>query len=209
MAALKNSGWLLPFIGFLNKLYYVLINAMEKFLTSFLKSTTSQFMIVCAADTSPLIAFSGIHRLDILQSVFSEVLVAPAVFREIVTEGVGWVEAKAAQNALHRCEWLQPVTLAASPLLTALRESLGDSGEAEAIALSLERRMPVLLDELYGRKIAAKHGAQVVGSLGVLKEAKRLGLVAETKPLVKAMLENGIYYHASLLSVFFAEMAEV
>jgi predicted nucleic acid-binding protein len=46
-------------------------------------------MILCAADTSPLIAFSGIGRLDVLRAVFEEVLVLPTVFAEIVTQGGG------------------------------------------------------------------------------------------------------------------------
>lgn len=57
-----------------------------------------------------------------------------------------------------------------------LREHL-DSGEAEAIALAIERRADLLLmDERRGRCIATAAGLTVTGLLGVIVRAKRSGL---------------------------------
>ena len=165
-------------------------------------------MTACVADTSPLIAFSGIGRLDVLRAVFSRVWVPPKVFAEIVTEGVGWFEAAEAQRELGRGDWMRVTDVSHGPLLDSLRLALGESGEAEAICLAVGRQLPVMLDEVFGRKVAVTAGATVVGSLGVLKKAKFLGTITEAKPFVTAMVQNGIYYDDKLIPHFLTDLGE-
>ena len=75
-------------------------------------------------------------------------------------------------------------------LLKTLLSTL-DKGEAEAIALAKQEASDILLiDELLGRKIAKKHGLKVIGTGGILVEAKRRGLI----PLLKPMLDELIKY---------------
>lgn len=53
-----------------------------------------------------------------------------------------------------------------------------DQGEAEAIALILEKRGDLLLiDERRGRRVAQREGVRVIGLLGVLLEAKRRRII--------------------------------
>ncbi|MBL9115370.1 MAG: DUF3368 domain-containing protein [Verrucomicrobiaceae bacterium] len=165
-------------------------------------------MPICAADTSPLIAFSGIDRLDVLRAVFDEVWVPTMVFAEMVTQGVGWLEAAAVQRELGKGEWMRTVVVQPSSILTSLCTELGVCGEAEAICLSLNHRMPVLLDELFGRKVAARNGAEVIGSLGVLKIAKRKGIISNAGTLITGMIANGIHFKAELISQFLTELGE-
>lgn len=60
-----------------------------------------------------------------------------------------------------------------------------DPGEAEAIALAEELRANVLLiDELAGREVASHGGFTVLGTLGILLEAKQRSLCPAVRPLL-------------------------
>ena len=165
-------------------------------------------MPACVADTSPLIALSSIQRLDLLRIVFDQALIVPAVFAEVVTQGVGWRQAQQLQDEIRAGVWVHRCAATSSALERELREGLGGSGEAEVIALAVERRLPVLLDELAGRRAAVALGLKVVGSLGVLRQAKAGGHLERIRPLTEAMVEAGIYFHDSLLERFYREVGE-
>ena len=165
-------------------------------------------MPACVADTSPLVALSSIQRLDLLRVVFDEVRIVPAVFAEIVTEGVGWWQAKQLQDDIRDGKWMHRCAAISSALERDLRSRLGGSGEAEVIALAVHQRLPVLLDELAGRRAAGALGLTIIGSLGVLRRAKAGGHIDRIRPLATAMVEAGIYFHDSLLERFYREIDE-
>jgi len=165
-------------------------------------------MPVCVTNTSPLIALSAIKRLDLLQDIFPETLVPDAVFREAVTDGVGWLEANQLQQELVAGAWLTRVKVADSAFLQGLRDRLGGSGEAEAIVLAKERSLPVLLDEMAGRRAAAALGLQVIGSLWILRQSKFTGRIKLIRPVISQMIERGIYYHDDLVERFLKEVGE-
>lgn len=167
-----------------------------------------EYMPICSADTSPLIAFSGINRLDVLRAVFDEVWVPGMVFTEIVPQGVGWEEAAAVQQDLALGQWMRIMSVPQGPLLESFQQALGACGEAEAICLAATHRVPVLLDEIFGRKVAVKAGVQVIGSLGVLKVAKDRGVIPCVRSLISGMVHNGIRFHDNLISQFLIELGE-
>jgi hypothetical protein len=136
-------------------------------------------MNVVVSDTSPIRAFAFIGRLDILESLFDEILVPPTVFSELT----------------HPTRWGPPVLVSSIPwivvrapqrteLVAAWRREL-DLGEAESLAVAQE--LPgttLLIDEKAGRAAATRAGLPVIGTLGVLTRAKRQGLVPEVTPLM-------------------------
>ena len=66
-----------------------------------------------------------------------------------------------------------------------------DPGEAESIVLAIELDADLLLiDEKKGRKIAMKYGIKITGLLGILLEAKALGLIKEVKPALDMLIYN-------------------
>ncbi len=160
------------------------------------------------ADTSALIALSAIHQLDLLREEFSEVLIPRAVYREIVTDGEGWFEAADAQVLMKSRSWIHIEDVAGSTLLDLLRASLG-AGEAEAIALASERRLPVLVDDMEARQAAAGLKLEIVGALGIVGRGKRRGRIAAARPLVEALRAAGIYYSDSLITQFLTELHEI
>ena len=67
-----------------------------------------------------------------------------------------------------------------------------DRGEIEAIALALDlSARSVLLDDRLARRAAYQVGLNVVGSVGVLLEAHRRGLIGTVRPDLHAMVEAG------------------
>jgi predicted nucleic acid-binding protein len=160
------------------------------------------------SNTSPLIAFSGIRRLDLLYGLFTAVRIPPKVRREIVSDGIPWSEATDIREAIARKEtWIQVVPAPQSSILADLAEHLG-VGEAEAIALACERNLPVLLDDLAARKAARRLGLSLIGTLGILARSKRKGLIPLVKPLLQDMRGAGIYYSKSLENEFLRQMGE-
>jgi predicted nucleic acid-binding protein len=130
-------------------------------------------------DTSPLIALDRIGRLDLLPSLFS-VCAPPAVVAEFG----------------RRPEWLEVRPVRDAERVTALLEEL-DQGEAEAIALAIETPgAELLIDEARGRRVALGFGLPVVGTAGILLEAKRRSLITAVRPLLDALIHDHSFHLA-------------
>jgi predicted nucleic acid-binding protein len=75
------------------------------------------------------------------------------------------------------------------------------SGERSAIAIALEHPGAwLLVDELRARKIAGRLGLDVRGTLAVLVEAKRRGLVPAIGPLIERLSANGMWLGPALIA---------
>ena len=141
-------------------------------------------------NASPLIVFARVGRLDLLGEVYSTVLVPPAVWREVAEAG-----ARPGAAAIAQAAWLQRRSVAAPrTVIQGTARRLGP-GESEAIALASEfaGSVPLLLDDLKGRRVALELGLPVVGSAGVLVAAKDLGLIAAVRPLLEDLRNAGLH----------------
>lgn len=131
-------------------------------------------MPAVVSDSSPLIYLSRLGRLDLLQRLFTLVLVPPAVWREVAVEGGGRVEAVQVRRA-EEAGWLRVETFSSATLSEQSGIERLDEGERQAIGLALERNSTLVIDEAAGRRIARTLGLECVGTLGVLAEAKLRG----------------------------------
>ncbi len=144
--------------------------------------------------------------MDILRLRYSEILVPRAVFDELVTNGVDWIEAADVQIALREGEWIK-VEWVSAGISIPFPPRLG-AGEREAILVARALALPLLADDRLARKIAVTNGVAVEGSLAILAFAKRSGFIPSTKPIVLAMVENGIHFGDDLINRFFQTMNE-
>lgn len=158
-------------------------------------------------NTSPLIAFSAIQRLDLLENVFTRLLVPESVRAELFPTGSVWTQAQAAQEALTRGAWMEVIRASQPSALAVLTHKLG-AGETEAIAVALERRLPLVIDDLEARAAARALGLQVVGTLGIVARNKKMQAIRAAKPVVEAIQQAGIYYSAALIERFLNELGE-
>lgn len=139
--------------------------------------------MIVVSDASPLIALAAVNQIELLRCLYGRVLVPEAVRREVVEQNPGAPGAAQVQTA----EWIQAEPVQDRILVEALRIEL-DRGEAEAIALAVERRADLLLmDERRGRSAAVRLGRRVVGVLGLLIEAKHKEHLPEVKPVLEAL----------------------
>jgi predicted nucleic acid-binding protein len=141
--------------------------------------------MIFVADAGPIISFARAGRLELLRQVVGELWIPEAVYQELVIKGAGRPGAEEAA----RGEWMkrQPITQQTAAL--ALPSTLGD-GEREAIMLAQELRAVLIVDDSDARDIALRLGISVLGSLGVLREAKLQRLISAVKPHLDALRQH-------------------
>jgi len=115
------------------------------------------------SDSSPLIALLNIKKFELLQKIFSTIIIPPQVMSEIeegINSGSEWFGYK-------QQGFIVVQTLEDDTRLLLLNLQL-DPRESEAILLADQLKLPLLIDEKAGRKIAKDFGLQVRGLVGVL-----------------------------------------
>ena len=156
------------------------------------------------ADSSPLIALALIEQLELLPQLYQSVYAPPAVWEEVTVKGVGLPGAQ----AVSQVSWLQiqtPEAAILEPLLI-----LVDRGEAEAIALAQSiPNSTVLLDDAQARRVAERLTIRRIGTLGVLRRAKKAGLVMALTPYIQTLQTNGIYMRSSLIEAVLRDVGEL
>ncbi len=135
------------------------------------------------ANSTCLIGLERIGRLDLLQELFEPVFIPPKVQEEF---GVAM-------------EWLK-VQAPSNQMLVNVLKLVIDEGEAEAIALALEKGWRLIADDRKARIWAKRLGVKVIGTAGILVRAKRAGLVPSVKPLLEALKQAGFHLSSDLVA---------
>ena len=128
--------------------------------------------MIVVADASPLNYLIQIECENLLQRLFSRVLIPVAVIDELRHPAAPPAVATWVKNIP---EWIEVRAIATHPdsALDVL-----DAGEREAIQLAVEQRADLLLiDERKGRLEAKRRGIETTGTLGVLLAAARRHLI--------------------------------
>lgn len=142
-----------------------------------------------ALDAGLIIHFSWIDHLDLLDRVFEEVFLPPAVRDEVLaaprgTLGLGDIQAALDQG------WLQVREPGPSTRIGGT-QSL-ELGETEALRLAESVGADVLVtDDAGARRLAVTRGMGVIGTVGVLRAARIQGLVPAVLPLVLELRRLG------------------
>lgn len=148
--------------------------------------------MIVVSDTSVLVNLAWLDRLDILPTLYGEIVIPTAVWEEIVVMGTGKVGAQEIAQAY----WIKQESPKNVILVESLRQTL-DNEEAQGIALALELNADLLLiDERLGRMTAKYFNLEIIGLLGILIQAKQDGLIDQIKPLID-QLRFEIGFHIS------------
>lgn len=146
------------------------------------------------ANASPLILLGRIGRLDLLESLATEIIVPDAVIVEIragemkdatASTTLRWVESRRVPDARI------PVSVE--------RWDLG-SGESQVIAHALAGSRWAVLDDLAARRCATTHGMKVIGTLGIVLRSKQRGSIDRVKPLIMKLIDAGMFVERELLN---------
>jgi predicted nucleic acid-binding protein len=152
--------------------------------------------MLVVSNTSPISNLAIIRRLDLLRVQFSTVTIPPGVHAELAN--LPDLNAKARIALALQNGWVQTAPLAGT--VPADLESALDRGEAEALALALERKADfVLLDESTARLEAQRLGLRCVGVLGILRQAKASGRIPSLKAEVTRLRIEARFFIASAL----------
>ena len=132
-------------------------------------------------DSTCLIGLERIGHLDILPALFGPILIPPEVQREFGT----------------LLPWLTVETPADQALVAALK-LLVDDGEAEAIALAHARGWRMILDDRRARSVARSLEITIIGTVGMLVRAKRLGIITSLRALLSELEIQEFYISEGL-----------
>ncbi|MGI8476444.1 MAG: hypothetical protein ACR2OO_08760 [Thermomicrobiales bacterium] len=140
------------------------------------------------SDSGVLILHSAIARPDLLHSVFGDVFVPGAVWREVVDQGRN----RPGAAEIADVSWIRRTTRGDARLPET--SGLG-AWEAAVIGetVAADGATPVLLDDRGARSVAASLGLTVFGSAGVLLLAKNLDLVPAIAPPLLGLTEVGLF----------------
>lgn len=127
------------------------------------------------ADTSCFIILTKIDCLDLMFQVCGSVITTTEIAYEFGDPLPEWVEIRSLKDF--------------STLI--FLEMTLDKGESSAIALALETpNSTVVLDDYKARQMAEMLRISYTGTIGILVQAKRMGLVPSLKPLLQKMKET-------------------
>lgn len=138
---------------------------------------------IVIADTTCFILFDNIGELELLKSLFGNVITTTVIAREFGTKLPDWVEIREVKDL----QFQSTLDI--------------DAGEASAIALAIESVEPSLLiiDDSKGRKAAQRLNLNITGSLGIFLKAKRAGLIPAIKPIIEKVQQTNFRHSQAVL----------
>ena len=121
------------------------------------------------SDASCLILFDKIGELELLHKLYGTIITTEEVAMEFGNPLPSWLEIK------------QPVNKNYQSII----EASLDRGEASAIALAIEyEECLLIIDDLKGRKFAYKLRIAIIGTLGIILDAKLAGIIPSVNQLL-------------------------
>jgi predicted nucleic acid-binding protein len=116
-------------------------------------------------DTTVLSNFAAVIQPDLLRrATGGELLVGPEVMRELRRGEMS--------SRVPECDWSWLTVAVPSPAEVELARTVGsaaiDVGEAEALAIAIQRGLGVLTDDQAARRCATSRGIACSGTLGIL-----------------------------------------
>jgi predicted nucleic acid-binding protein len=127
------------------------------------------------SNSSCLIILIRLEKLDLLQKMYGRITIPGSVKNEVF-------------KRKKVPDWIDVVKITQPVAYEILEKTLG-KGESEAITLCLEAKADLLIvDDLAARKTAQRLGIKVAGVIGILLEAKRVGLLPHIKDFLDQMM---------------------
>ncbi len=145
--------------------------------------------MIVVSNASPLIILSKLGEFDLLPRLFTDIVIAPEVWDEVVVKGVGLPGATEVQQA----PWIrvEPVINAAQIIAWQAQHNLG-LGELATILLAKELTADLaLIDERRARLLAQAEGVSPFGTIGMLELGYRKGEIADLRQMYQSLLNVG------------------
>lgn len=148
--------------------------------------------MILVADASALIALAICDSLALLDALFGTVIVPEAVYAEVVRAD----KPQSQQLSDYLVGKVRSVDMHAFVYL----DAYADAGETQAMLLYKQVSANYLLiDDKRGRKVAKINRIKTIGSLSVLLQAKRVGLISCVAPLILQIAASPVFVGEQLI----------
>jgi len=142
--------------------------------------------MIVVSDTSPLSNFLVVNHLNLLKTLYGEIIIPEAVMQELLELEKRRIDLSIIKNST----WIKVLPVEDKKAVKALLPEV-DLGEAEAITLAKQLKADwLLMDETKGRRIAEAEGLHVIGLLGTLLLAKKKGMLKEIKSILDEIISK-------------------
>jgi uncharacterized protein len=153
--------------------------------------------VTVVSNTGPIVAPAKADHLSLLRILYGEVLIPPAVHRELLAK-VG-PEAQRIDEGL--AGFLRVIPISRPPEeVDRLTSGLG-AGEQQAICLAHETGGLLVIDDRAGRKAAGELGIPTTGAVGVLLKAKQEGHLSMIGPVLETIRGHGYWLSDAVLEM--------
>ncbi|MBI4646917.1 MAG: DUF3368 domain-containing protein, partial [Bacteroidia bacterium] len=148
-------------------------------------------------NSSPLINLSKIDKLDLIEKLYSKIIIPNAVYEEVVVNAKHKDEIEEINKLIER-KIINIKEVKDKYLVKAFRKDL-DYGESEVIALALELKADlIVVDETDARRIAEIYEINKTGFIGILLKAHKTGLIHNFKILLDTTIKKGFWINRNL-----------
>jgi predicted nucleic acid-binding protein len=145
------------------------------------------------ADSGPFIHLAIVGQFLLLKHYFHPLLIIPQVYEEVVTQGKGRPGDPELRQAV-KDGWVVVEPVADLALGQRLAAPSISETDAAVVACALEKGARlVLADDPDVRELAEREGLSVIGSVGILTQARLGGVVRELKPLLDQLVAAGFH----------------
>ena len=126
------------------------------------------------SDATALIALINIESFSLLEAFASKIIIPEEVYEEISV----FDDAKSFLDEKIKVQMVQIAKVKNKEFYQELKIRL-DSGESAAIALAIEQKLPLIIDEKRGRSIAKSIDVEIIGVIGIIKAQYKIKRVSK------------------------------
>ena len=156
-------------------------------------------------NSTPLIILCNIGKLNLLKSLYGEIIIPNAVYEEVTEK-----QDSACRQIISAGDWIRVEKIKDQTDKRMYKAKLHD-GEVEVMILAQEQSKAdlVIIDDNAAKKTAKYLGLTVTGTIGVILKAKQCGIITEIFPLIQDMKQKGFYISDSLQQLIIRQAGEL
>jgi predicted nucleic acid-binding protein len=141
------------------------------------------------SDSSTLIILFDLDKIELLQNISNKVYIPQTVYNEINYKYI-----------VNLPNYFEIIKITQNDELYQLKMLL-DDGESEAILLAKQMKLPLIIDEKKGRKIAVNMGVDIIGLLGIVYINIQLNKLSknDAKKFLDMVTNNGFRISKKLI----------